>query len=70
MRDQSPQWRLENEAVWYKMLKVYVPPSVLWSRHPGFECFRQVTEDAVSHKKLSKKLSKVRLPFSYSSALE
>lgn len=35
--DNNAEWGLEQESSWFKTTKVYVPPTGLIDRHPGFE---------------------------------
>lgn len=35
--DNNAEWGLEEESSWFKTTKVYVPPTGLIDRHPGFE---------------------------------
>lgn len=50
--DGNLQWGLENEAEWYKIVKVFVPPAALWHLHPGFDYFRQMIDTKASTSKL------------------
>ena len=44
---------MEKEQEWYDITKTFVPPAELWSRHPGYEKFRQFQEGRA---KLSKNM--------------
>ncbi|KAF7985824.1 hypothetical protein HWV62_490 [Athelia sp. TMB] len=40
--DENSFGHLEGEHTWYTSVKVFLPPAELWSRHPGFEKFRDL----------------------------
>ncbi|RDB17580.1 hypothetical protein Hypma_001021 [Hypsizygus marmoreus] len=50
--DKNYQWGLENEAAWYKTVKVFLPPSNMWHLHPGFEYIREISDATASDQKL------------------
>lgn len=52
--DKNSEWGLENEAAWYKIVKVFVPPARLWHLHPGFDYFLQISGGDASESQLKR----------------
>ncbi|KAG6820545.1 hypothetical protein H0H93_015430 [Arthromyces matolae] len=52
--DENFAWDLSCEAVWYRVVKAFLPPSQLWHRHAGFETFREVQYEQVPKQKLKR----------------
>ncbi|KAG6861134.1 hypothetical protein C0995_003586 [Termitomyces sp. Mi166 len=52
--DKNTPWDLENEAAWYKFVKVFVSCSKIRNLHPGFDVFRQIKDEQVPEQKLKR----------------
>jgi hypothetical protein len=50
--DKNLEWGLENEAAWYKIVKVFMRPAKLRHLHPGFDYFLQISGGDASESQL------------------
>ncbi|KIJ64313.1 hypothetical protein HYDPIDRAFT_112299 [Hydnomerulius pinastri MD-312] len=54
VNEKAVEHGLMTEGAWYKLIKCFLPPAKLWSRHPGFDVFREVANEEYPIAKLAK----------------